>query len=63
MTDLEQLVFDLDLSGTKSSVPEIKRNVQPGAARLLRRLVSGGLDVDALEAAAALVAALDEGAS
>jgi hypothetical protein len=62
VTDLAQLMFDLDLADAEWSAPEpaFKRNVQPGPARLLRRLISTGLAPDALEHAAALVAALDE---
>jgi hypothetical protein len=61
MTD--QLAFDLDdLSGAEWSTPgpAFKRNVQAGPARLLRRLISTGLDPGAIEHAAALCAHLDE---
>ena len=62
MSDIEQLMFDLDLAGPEWSVPEpaIKRNVAAGPAKLLRKLVTGGLDPMAIESAALLVAALDE---
>jgi hypothetical protein len=62
---LEQLVFDLDPEqfppkGEHTQVrPLLSRYCPPGAARLLKRLVAGGLDLDALEVAAALVAELD----
>jgi hypothetical protein len=55
----EQLVFDLD--APPITKPAVSRHVPAGPARLLRKLVTGGLDTDAIEAAAALVAALDEG--
>jgi hypothetical protein len=62
LTDLEQLVFDFDLSGAEPPAPgpAIKRNVGAGPAKLLRRLISTGLDPDALEHAAQLCAHLDE---
>jgi hypothetical protein len=43
--------------------PVLSRHVKAGPARLLRRLIATGLDPQALERAAALVVALDEGAS
>ena len=60
MTDLVQLVFELDLAGAHETAPGIKRNVAGGAPRLLRRLLAIGMDPGAIETAAALVAALDE---
>ena len=59
-----QLVFDLnDPAGQDIAAPTpvLSARVPSGAARLLRQLVSAGLDPDALAAAAAIVAALDEG--
>ena len=63
-----QLAFDLDdLSGAEQPAPgpALKRNVGAGPAKLLRKLVTGGLDPMAIECAATgspalLVAALDE---
>jgi hypothetical protein len=61
MTAFEQFVFDLEWSEPDSAPePAVKRNVAAGPARLLRKLVSAGLDPEAIESAAALVAALDE---
>jgi hypothetical protein len=52
-----QLVFDLDAPTVAK--PVLSRHIPPGAARLLKALVADGLNLDALEAAAALVVALD----
>jgi hypothetical protein len=59
---LEQLVLDLDECHVPAR-PALSRHVPPGAARLLKALVADGLDLHAIEAAAALVAALDEGSA
>jgi hypothetical protein len=56
-----QLAFDLNTAPLIRAKPPVSRRVPPGPARLLRKLVTDGLDVGAIEAAAALVAALDEG--
>ena len=58
----EQFVFDLDVSVRPSEQidPVLSRHVKAGPGRLLRKLVAGGLDPQAVEAAAALVVALDE---
>jgi hypothetical protein len=58
MSDLAQLVFDLDLPQPAA----LSSYVPPGAARLLKALVVDGLDPQAIESAAALVVALDAGA-
>jgi hypothetical protein len=58
-----QLVFDLnDPAGAPTApAPVLSPRVPAGAARLLKQLLIDGLDPDALAAAAAIVAALDEG--
>jgi hypothetical protein len=64
MTDLDQLVFDLDVEAvpaTKTTNPRGRPGT--GSAGLLRRLVAIGLDPEAVVHAAALVAALDEEAA
>jgi SOS response regulatory protein OraA/RecX len=61
VTEFEQFVFDLDAPTVAN--PVLSRHVKAGPARLLRRLVTTGLDPEALEAAAALVAAMDEEAA
>ena len=61
MTEFEQFVFDLDAPIV--AIPAVARHVKGGPARLLRRLVVCGLDPQAVESAAALVAALDEEAT
>jgi hypothetical protein len=58
VTEFEQFVLDLDAPTV--AIPALSRHVAPGAARLLRRLVVLGLAPDAIENAAALVAALEE---
>jgi hypothetical protein len=60
VTDLEQLILDLSGAEWAAPRPVLSKHVRPGPARLLRRLVVLGLDPQAIEAAAALVAALDQ---
>ena len=50
----------LDLDAPTVAAPALSRHTPAGAPRLLRKLLSNGMDPAALEAAAALVAALDE---
>ena len=57
MTDLEQFVLELDVPTI--TPPALSQHVPAGAGRLLRRLVKGGLDPDALQHAAAIVAYMD----
>ena len=59
MTEFEQFAFDLDLDTSTVAQSALSRHVKAGPARLLRRLVTTGLDPGALDAAAALVAELD----
>jgi hypothetical protein len=61
VTEFEQFVLDLDAPIV--AIPVLSRHVKGGPARLLRRLVVCGLDPQAVEVAAALVAALDEEAA
>jgi hypothetical protein len=61
MTDV-QLAFDIaggEMSSPATARPALSDRVPGGPARLLRKLVAGGLDPQAVQAAAALVAALD----
>lgn len=57
-----QLAFDLDTPPIPAR-PALSSHVSSGPGRLLRKLVVGGLDPQAVEAAAALVVALDEEAT
>jgi hypothetical protein len=54
---LNQLTFNLELPAT--SPPVLSVRVPAGGARLLRKLIASGMDLGALEQAAALCAHLD----
>jgi hypothetical protein len=61
MSDLEQLVLEFDAPIVAR--PVLSLHAKAGPAQLPLNLVKGGLDPRALEAAAQLVVALDEGAT